>query len=1534
MPQLGTFVEEKSGPRLGQFVEEKTTPKLGQMTEEPHQPRLGQFVDEATGQPVETPAVKAPVSRTGALPQNVLATPTEEEIGWSELLTESPRLGMKHVTHSLSRILYQARSFMGTQLMYGGDLSTLPGINMITRSMNPDLAKQQDAEVTALLEKYDKLETKVLGADREKSLLPSIEGPSDLLSAKRITNIALEQGPLFAAQLGVTLLNPAAGTMLMAGIEGGSAKEEMLQKEAEGGKIDGVTREFVPAVVGAFNGALELVGLEPILKLAKGSSFLKSKLFSVIAGMITEPLTEAAQEFNQDAAGKITEFGGLDGYYEELKANGIGKDTISRVKDAFYSAIVLSGIGGGSVAYARHLAENAHTRSLQDTKNLIEDELAKLKVESRALPTDVADNVKRAVHEEAAELDAAAPPNLDEYVQAAQQGQMPVYIGLPKKLADYAKLTGHQFTDTQSIIDFGWKAINVDPNKLSQELREYVEQDARERLAEGQVLGINLSTANVARKWGGVTKSVLEEMIRRGQVAKQVMGEPEKLAEVDQTIKAQNLGEVTPVSSTMQIDAENANRFATALTDVQRGVNSGTLTPRFAGKLIYSALANLQQGKAVIDEPQTTSESTDILTESQRTTQQTVEDLRNEYFQAIQSGDVGQQQSLDGEIQQLINAMRLEEKARRTPVLPGELYPAEDNDAPQQLLPEQKQRDIAPKGFHKWLGPVFALRNHPAAQAMAQAIVDAGLLVNRLTSNHYSLFDEIIGQIGKGNRAKLRGAMELVYNGEADSIQNEKLRTAAQQMVEWFAQRRDAIKDYKRLMLRLTMSPQEWQAFQDVLTGTRTVSDAAAYYKVDNGGLVEAITDYIAIDKWGIDNYITNAMVGSWKAVTPDGHVVTVAPTKRILTQRVVEYFNAHPEVKELHIDTSGPNIEMGYPMGKRAYFTMVGKIAKALENGTEDISRQVATEAAKQGLRRIVSIKPSKKWSPYLMKRKGTLEGEADLFDVLYSYAHSVEKKMALDPVIYEISKNMDGLPKHVKELLTQQIDDSKGRYYEADQLVDWIAETLQDVNIPFTNATVGDVTHIGTGRPFRASRAQAWLTKGTALAKLGYRVVGMAVNKLGGEHHVWTKVGLNYALRAKKWMNTEEGKAFIKSEEDIGQLGNTFALPSGKQNIPWWHALYLFNKPETGLRRYGLAAGYLVARDMGMNPAHARYYARQLMHQSLFLYNTEALPSVLRGPFGRVAGQFRAYLSQELQFISQLTPRQALRYWTGFLILGGPRAAIQLAKTLPFIGMAIGFDRLDEWINKEWPRFSRGIWGLLGGDATAAAGFQLPTTMEDLAGATIGEFWRLYSKVFVPMISGSAHTFENFKEWSRSVITVQKNFAQAINMVMSHDGWIRDSNGNPAWRPEAWWDLALTMAGVTPLGKSQQDTAERIYLRELQVNRENYEKEMDILTRQFHYGEDLKGVVAKMNKYVHDGGVLPIPLLNALTEYAATTGQITPEKIDRLISFGLTSQQAINLRLKKSYMAPQERRLEEARLLEKLRALGAFDLEYGGRR
>ena len=1612
--QLVPIKEEGSGALVP--IEEPELEPI--MTREEEVAEVGRVLQEQVGRLLpksiaQKPLVSQAAKAMGAAPKVKAAAEPGLKMPLAKFWAAEARIGARNAAQGLTQALYQIRPYVTS----AGRIPSLQdpaamvevGANVWARMTDIDYARKQDADTKKTIDRVRAWVDSGLGALPEEPLLRPVEGFADLTSLRRVSGAFLEQAPLVAVQMGAAAAHPAFGVALSVAIEGGGAREEQLNAEAAGGKpLTALERELIPNMVGVFNGALEAGTNKLQLNVLKKSKGLQKKLFTVTQSLIAEPLTESGQEFATTYAGKVSEFGGVPAYLRELEENGIDIETIKRVKQAFFGGLILSTVTGGT-----GLTHQLMTKEAEDGKleKIVAEELKKIHERvGGAYTGSISEEVRNAIYLDAADLEGG-PINVDAHIKSIENGTLPAYYAMPAPITEKIRAGSIPVTDEVSLVNAIYQGIDADRASFTPEQRSYIEGDARVKLNDAKVIGINFSTENMAKRWGTLNKLVAEEMRRRVEVLSMAGGDLSMVGTYDKKVKRGDMGPVEILETSKGIPESARQDIITQLSDLQQAIAGGTLTPEYVSKAIhdiYQGLnSNVLQSNIAGAVPPTSPIGKPTLTPfydpdnharnviirdhartkqfqarraellaaaearlrgqddasvqtsfkvafTQRDVKATGASLveilrrginpgsvltyaRDRLYAAIKSGNFNDIQFADN-ILQSFNTLQ---KNIGTPPPPATVNPGTaitGNGYDEQTIVWEEGNRYQVPFIHKLMGTVYYTRKHPQAQAHAQALVEADLKSNKETNNHYAVFDRILGEIKKKGRTQLRGAMDILATHvtariDALRIENPKLHQAALELREWFDARREEIKQYKRIMLNLTLNANELQAFNAVVDGSMTSAEAARAYGVDHESLVDHVTDYMEVDTWGIDDYITNAMRGSWKLLDENGHVVKVAVTRKQLIKRGIEYLKQNPDVKTLQVDTGAPELDYQTPMSKRAYFTMRGKLGKALAADTEYISRKVADEIAKGALRRVVTIKPSKKWSPFLEKRKGVLEGEADLFDILYSYAHSVTKKINVDPIIHIVSQQIGQYPKNIQDALNSQIEALKGKYYLSDQIVDGIFKAIGSYGARSKYRPVALVAEkISGGAPFRASRVASNITAGIGRAKLAYRPAAYFVNRISGEQHVWVAVGTKYALRAKSWMDTPEGSAFLAEEEEIGSLGNTFTGQNASEKLPWYHSMYLFNKPESHMRRYGLAANYLVGRDMGMDEAQAKYHARKAMHFQLFLYNTAALPSMLRGPVGRVIGQFKPYFVQEVQFVRQLNRKQLFRYMVSMPIISGPRGLMIMAKSIPILGMIIGFDQLEKWMNQEWPRASRGIAGLIGGDLSGPFTWQFPRSIDELMGPFISETMKFITDVIYPMEEGSLRTAEHFGEWLGNLIVAYKNLSTVYDSVIDPEGWVKDSKGNPRYRPEAPWDLLLTAMGVTPISKSQQDVARRIFQREVAINRKFYVEEMNYLVKAVNEAEGLSALAVKLDNYIKGGGYFPQPIVDALAEHAARIGNLDEERLDRLVMYGLTDPNAIQAAIRRSKMPPQMRIIEEARLLDKMRALDAFDLEYGG--
>jgi len=303
--------------------------------------------------------------------------------------------------------------------------------------------------------------------------------------------------------------------------------------------------------------------------------------------------------------------------------------------------------------------------------------------------------------------------------------------------------------------------------------------------------------------------------------------------------------------------------------------------------------------------------------------------------------------------------------------------------------------------------------------------------------------------------------------------------------------------------------------------------------------------------------------------------------------------------------------------------------------------------------------------------------------------------------------------------------------------------------------------------------------------------------------------------------------------------------------------------------------------------------------------VYNLASLPVILRTQPGRVFGQFSSYVSQEIQFISTLTPREAASYMGMHLTLGGPRGLMLMAKAVPFLGALGVIDKVEEWINKQNFKipvigkigtWTAGIFGLLGGEASAVATFQLPT----LGGAIISDLTKLYKTVINPLVQGIEPTLvkRDTIEWMRHIAVAFKYWTDAIEAGFDKDGWVYDWNTQTKlYRVNDVWDIALLIAGIGLLPHAERRSAMNI------LNKSR--------TKRI---EGSKRVYRELAASLRQANQSP---LNYLMK------QRQERLVDLAIQYGLVDVQSIEEKVKRAMLDPDERIILEQQMIEKIKAM-----------
>ena len=677
-----------------------------------------------------------------------------------------------------------------------------------------------------------------------------------------------------------------------------------------------------------------------------------------------------------------------------------------------------------------------------------------------------------------------------------------------------------------------------------------------------------------------------------------------------------------------------------------------------------------------------------------------------------------------------------------------------------------------------------------------------------------SLTDEQQVKVTKYLRDEMNGGKET-FGGKVELTAQEY--EAALATRSWLDKMKASFKEFLRSDFKKNLNKTEHSALLDLISGADIAVVKQKYPKANHKVIEEIFEDYKKIDSWGIDDYIPNAELGRYKMYInkplEDGKtykkLIAVGLSKSDAVRKATLWLQSEEgkaHIGDIFVDTDFKTIlDDKSPITMRQYGAMVGKLAKEMQGRIKDIENGVGVELTKaeardmaaKTLRRKFKITPTDVHSPFLEKKYDLIQGEENIFKkggTLYSYAHSLEKKMQLDPVIEDIKKDLKNMNAQERELALDYIEDVKGRYGLGDRIVDKIM--LKMGNVRWLRPIPGYEETIMKIAPYRGwSRAVTTARQGEAILKLGYRPVAAAINLLSGQGHTWVKVGAKTYVEAAKFLGTPKGHAFIKTVEPFLGISVLDIGDTVHAKTPILHPLGMFQKPEAINRKMSTAAAYLDAKKRGLSEEAAQLDAIRSNWAWQFTYNTANLPKIMRNPTGKLMTQFKPYLIKELEFMANLTGKEWLRYSGMQLALAGPRGALMVLKSLPFLAMMPWWeDAMDEaleWTNKNAPLISRGLGGLpglikpsLAVDVSGPATMQFPSGAMDIAGPFFSDVYKMLKEVVGPMFTYGAWSSDLvkigelapvWKYWHRMWDTYTSPTNKATGNY-----WIKDEKGN----------------------------------------------------------------------------------------------------------------------------------------------------------
>lgn len=727
-----------------------------------------------------------------------------------------------------------------------------------------------------------------------------------------------------------------------------------------------------------------------------------------------------------------------------------------------------------------------------------------------------------------------------------------------------------------------------------------------------------------------------------------------------------------------------------------------------------------------------------------------------------------------------------------------------------------REKDVA--SGREWIAsPEFEFRKHPVAGPLVTDFVEAELSYRSQVNRDILRLRKVWEDLGEREQLRVTAALKTKQfmtragqTGDPVTLLPERLQKAASEIRPYFKEIKAEVIKEKREVIRQTLSEPRKGALADIESGVPR-DEAFKNHKLRDAGkaaVEEAINDIKQLENWGPEDYVTLAERGDVRIVTEEGVTVAVGRGRLEAATKAKKYLDDNPDVKKLTLDDEfAPGIEFPTKLSKGQYFRLVSKASKALG---ED-ARFVQNLLRKEG--NIVAIKPTFKYSRFLEQRKWILKGEDNLFDILPTYAFSMRKKLALDPLLRRAKQELPKLPPKMRAQVEDLIADVKGRKTLGDKMVD---EWLNGV----TRSKIGALVPFIDPKPFGYSRGVNIARTVMSRLKLGWRPVAAFVNLQGGLSHTWIKRGSRIMRKGIQLWRTPEGKALVERNRDFIGMDATFALEAGRfaGQPKLYDPIFLFQLPERINRPVDFLSNYVWALEKeGLKGLEAEKFARKATRFQQFAYNMASLPKVLRGPSGRLIGQFKTYMVKEMEFISMIG---GAREWMPFVAalgaIAGPRGMLYFLKSIPFLGVWYGLSEAEDYLNKQFPKASRGLPGtVFGVDIGPQAVWQFPDRPEEWLGPTGGDLLRFWNDIIGPAWKGEERTFTDVVKWLPNLSPLAYYWELMTESLMNADGWITDDRtGRLVFKPTPADQIKLFF-GVPSLELSSQRLEAR-YLRE----------------------------------------------------------------------------------------------------------------------
>ena len=548
--------------------------------------------------------------------------------------------------------------------------------------------------------------------------------------------------------------------------------------------------------------------------------------------------------------------------------------------------------------------------------------------------------------------------------------------------------------------------------------------------------------------------------------------------------------------------------------------------------------------------------------------------------------------------------------------------------------------------------------------------------------------------------------------------------------------------------------------------------------KATKDAVDEAMKQFRDMETWGITDYFPHIFKGMYKYLDSEtGGIVSSGQTAKQAKAVFDEMVTNNPDMKgktyifvndfydlltvrkSINPDLVNPLEYLGTRLSQKEFFRLVGKTEKLIKEEMENAGVD-DVKGVKIDMSGIASMQKGTKFSQHFMKRHTEMRGEeVDPFRALTSYIFSAGRKLGLEDAkksAYSFADSLQANQKNTKEYIKMLADNMSGRYNMVDA---------------FFDETIG--SKLGM-KPFGLTRIIATGVSLESKLKLGYAPAKTAVNRVGGVLHTILEEGAKNYVEGKALLMKKDPYLLskIETEGHLAGMEQLFAgerlIGTSQRQIAVWKPLGSYQKAEIHNRSEALAAAYVAGLKKFQGDKDAAWiYAIDSARLTQGLYNTAAKPVIIRGPIIGAAYQFKQYLTNEIRFMSQLTPKQWAGYIAGITAIAGTRGALLTIRSVIGISvLGMGIDNLAEKLNRKQPHLHRGIFGMVGIDVSAPASWQLPTQVQDWFGALFKDLYAT-GEMTVKGMKNNGWTDEQINDYVRQIAPVGYNMFKGFQML-----------------------------------------------------------------------------------------------------------------------------------------------------------------------